>query len=212
MYIDQRSTGTHGVFLLNSHGLDIVQRDGVIEWRIIGGTLDFYFISGPTPIKVVEQYSEISGTPQQMPDWSFGFQLCRWGYTSLAETRSVVDRMRAANIPLEVQYNDIDWMHAYRNFEFDPNFSPDEYRSFIQYLTDNHQHYIPIIDAAYAVPRNDTDVYNSYTRGAELDVWLKNPDGTEYRGRVWPGGGDLRLTACKLTKLITIHCRCHRVP
>ncbi len=82
--------------------MDILQRDGVIEWRVIGGTLDFYFVSGPTPIKAIEQYSEIAGKPQQMPDWAFGFQLCRWGYTSIAETRGVVEKMREANIPLEV--------------------------------------------------------------------------------------------------------------
>ncbi len=72
---------------------------------------------------------------------------------------------------------------AYRNFAFDPNFSPDDFRAFIDYLDSNHQHYIPIVDAAYAVTRNDSDIYDSYTRGAELDVWLKNPDGSEYRGR-----------------------------
>lgn len=26
-----------------------------------------------------------------------------------------------------------------------------------------------------------------YTRGVELDVFMKNPDGSEYRGQVWPG-------------------------
>lgn len=46
---------------------------------------------------------------------------------------------------------------------------------------------MPIIDAAFATVYNDTDVYEAYTRGKELDIWLKNPDGGEYRGRVWPG-------------------------
>jgi alpha-glucosidase len=64
---------------------------------------------------------------------------------------------------------------------------PDEFRGLIDYLKSQHQQYVPIIDAAFATTYNDTDIYETYTRGAELDIWLKNPDGSEYRGRVWPG-------------------------
>lgn len=64
---------------------------------------------------------------------------------------------------------------------------PEDFGAFVKYLRSQNQHYIPIIDAAFATTYNDSDVYDTYTRGAELDVWLKNPDGSEYRGRVWPG-------------------------
>lgn len=37
-----------------------------------------------------------------MPFWAFGFHLCRWGYSSVEETRGVVQSMRDAGIPLEV--------------------------------------------------------------------------------------------------------------
>ncbi|KAJ9115910.1 hypothetical protein QFC22_005053 [Naganishia vaughanmartiniae] len=181
------SSSSHGIFMLNPHGLDILMRPGVLEYRVIGGTLDMYFVAGPRAIDVHEQYSQIVGTTQDFPYWAFGFHLCRWGYTSVEETRSIVDSMRAANIPLEVMYNDIDWMKHYRNFDFDPNFAPEDFGAFVKYLRSQNQHYIPIIDAAFATTYNDSDVYQTYTRGAELDVWLKNPDGSEYRGRVWPG-------------------------
>lgn len=95
--------------------------------------------------------------------------------------------MRDADIPLEVSWNDIDYLKAYRNFEFDDNFSPEDLAAYVSHLKANHQHYVPIIDAAFAVPRNETDVYNAYELGKDLDVWMKNPDGSEYRGRVWPG-------------------------
>lgn len=48
---------------------------------------------------------------------------------------------------------------------------------------------VPIIDAAFAVPRNSSDSYDTYYRGQELNIWMKEaekPD-TEYWGRVWPG-------------------------
>jgi alpha-glucosidase len=100
------SSSSHGVFLLNSHGTDILMRPGVLEYRIIGGTLDLYFVAGPRAIDVHEQYSQIVGQTQPMPFWAFGFQLSRWGYSSVAETRAVADAMREANIPLEVSFGD----------------------------------------------------------------------------------------------------------
>ena len=96
----------------------------VIEYRMIGGTLDFYFLSGPTPNEVIEQYGAVVGLPTWQPLWGFGFQLCRyvylhahmmrflalnvslvlililrfafrWGYRSVKETREQVQIGRA---------------------------------------------------------------------------------------------------------------------
>lgn len=73
----------------------------LIEYRMIGGTLDFYFFSGPTPQKVIEQYGELIGFSTWQPAFGFGFHLCRWGYANISETREQVAKMRQANIPLE---------------------------------------------------------------------------------------------------------------
>ena len=103
----------------SSHGMDVILRDGVIEYRAIGGTLDFCgcrsdflltvdFFSGPTPNEVAQQYAQTVGLPQAMSFWSFGFHLCRWGYPTLNDTKNNVKAMRDAGIPLEVQWNDLD--------------------------------------------------------------------------------------------------------
>lgn len=73
----------------------------LIEYRLLGGTLDFYFFSGPSPQKVVEQYGELVGLPTWQPAFGFGFHLCRWGYLNLNDTKDQVVKMREANIPLE---------------------------------------------------------------------------------------------------------------
>nr|XP_019012327.1 alpha-glucosidase [Kwoniella pini CBS 10737]OCF51108.1 alpha-glucosidase [Kwoniella pini CBS 10737] len=184
----QNKLMSHGIFLLNSNGMDVILRDGVIQYRAIGGTFDFYVFSGPAPNDVAAQYAQAVGYPQVMPEWSFGFHLCRWGYTSINDTRTTVQRMRAAGIPLEVQWNDIDWMRAYREFQYDQNYAPAEYKAFVDELHSMNQHYIPIIDAAIGEPNERTNrPFDVYSRGHELDVWMKNPDGTEYVGAVWPG-------------------------
>ena len=45
---------------------------------MIGGTLDFYFLSGPAPNTVIEQYGALVGLPTWQPIWGFGFHLCRY--------------------------------------------------------------------------------------------------------------------------------------
>ncbi|OSX68164.1 glycoside hydrolase family 31 protein [Postia placenta MAD-698-R-SB12] len=204
IYLEHRYNTTtqkaqsHGVFLFSSSGSDTLLLTppsspvSLIQYRLIGGTLDFYFFSGPTPQRVIEQYGELIGLPTWQPIFGFGFHLCRWGYSNVSETREQVQRMRDADIPLEVMWNDIDLYHAVRDFTTDPvSFPAAEMRAFTQELAANHQHYIPIVDAAVAKQVNATDItflqYDPYTRGVELDVWLKNPDGSQYVGQVWPG-------------------------
>lgn len=79
-----------------------------------------YFFSGDegsvnSPITAIEQYVSVVGLPQVPPTWAFGFHLCRWGYTDLAAVQNAIDSMRNANIPLETQWSDIDWMDRYRS-------------------------------------------------------------------------------------------------
>lgn len=45
---------------------------------LAGGSLDFYFVSGPTPVAVIEQFSHTFGQPALPPYWAFGFHLCRY--------------------------------------------------------------------------------------------------------------------------------------
>lgn len=189
---------THSVYLQNTAGMDVLLRPKVVQYRSIGGSLDFRFFSGDastgdevknSPNTAIQQYVNFIGNPVIHPYWSYGFHLCRWGYHNVSDTQAIIDSMREANIPLEVQWNDIDYMQGFRDFTTDPErFPQKEFAQMIQGLKDHHQHYIPIIDMAIPkAPTNGSDTFYPGTRGDELDVFLKNRNGTEYIGEVWPG-------------------------
>jgi alpha-glucosidase len=179
---------SHGVYLRNSHGLEVVFGDQSLTWRAIGGSIELYFMDGPTPADVTAQYtSGIVGLPAMQQYWTFGFHQCHWGYANWSDVQYNIDQYRANDIPLETQWVDIDYMDAYVDFTTDPvHFPAEEGQDLIGKLHNASQHFIPIIDAALWWPGSITN-YTSYNHGHDLDIFIKNPDGTEYVGSVWPG-------------------------
>lgn len=92
VYFDHRgSAGTHGVFLLNSNGMDIfinsTDTSGqYLEYNTLGGVFDLYFVAGPSPLEVSQQYADIAGLPAMQPYWGLGFHQCRYGYQDVRIT------------------------------------------------------------------------------------------------------------------------------
>jgi len=180
----------HGVYSRNFHGQDILVREGGITWRTIGGSIDLYFFSGPTPAEVTKSYVTEIGLPALQQYWTLGFHQCRWGYANISEIDGVVKSYKKFNIPLETIWSDIDYMDQYRDWTLDQHTYPaKEFKAWLDDLHSKHLHYVPIVDAAIYIPNpsNGSETYPSYDRGHELDVFLKNPDGSEYIGAVWPG-------------------------
>ncbi|KAH9483447.1 putative alpha/beta-glucosidase agdC [Psilocybe cubensis] len=195
IYFEHRTSGTHGVFLLNSNGMDIkLTNNGSasggpsLEYNVIGGVLDFYFLAGSEsdPTAVARQYAEVVGTPAEVPYWSFGLHQCRFGYQSFVDVANVITRYAAAQIPLETMWTDIDYMFQRRIFTVDPDYFPlARMREIVDYLHSHQQRFVLMTDPAVAYLPNDT--YAPYNNGKDLDVWLKAPNGSESLGVVWPG-------------------------
>jgi alpha-glucosidase len=119
VYFEHRTNATHGVFFLNSNGMDIMinktaESGQYLEYNTLGGILDFYFVAGPTPIDVSKQYAEIAGLPAMMPYWGLGFHNCRYGYQDAFAVAEIINGYKNASIPLETMWTDIDYMDRRR--------------------------------------------------------------------------------------------------
>ncbi|PVG01300.1 alpha-glucosidase [Serendipita vermifera] len=130
-------------------------------------------------------YGKIAGLPAEIPYWGLGLHQCRWGYKDYLEVAGVVANYSAAGIPLETMWTDIDYMDKRLVFTNDPDYFPlARMREIVKTLHARDQHYIMMVDPAVGV---QPGVSKAYDRGEELGVWLKNPNGTNYLGLVWPG-------------------------
>lgn len=100
-----------------------------IQFSVEGERLDYYFISGKTPMGTVEKYTELTGKPALPPAWSFGLWLTTSFTTNYDEetTSSFIQGMADRDIPLHVFHFDCYWMEAYEwcNFVWDPETFPD---------------------------------------------------------------------------------------
>ena len=188
VYYDHRGVnGTHGVFLLNSNGMDIKinTSDGgqYLEYNTLGGVFDFYFLAGPAPKQVASQYAEIVGLPAMQAYWAFGFHQCRYGYHDIYNVAEVVYNYSQAGLSLEVQWTDIDYMDRRKTFTLDEQrFPMDQMRELVTYLHDHQQHYIVMVDPAVSTQNN-----TAFSNGRDMDIFLKTSDGDIFQGVVWPG-------------------------
>ena len=188
VYFENRNNKSHGVFLLNSNGMDIFINGSAaegqyLEYNTLGGVIDLYFVAGPGPIDVAKQYAEIVGLPAMMPYWGLGFHQCRYGMQDIYEVADVVANYSAANIPLETMWTDIDYMDGRKIFTVDTQRFPlEKIRELVTYLHDHDQHYIMMVDPAVAYQN-----YGAFNNGVNQGIFLKFANGSVYQGVVWPG-------------------------
>lgn len=81
---------SHGVYLRNAHGQEVLLRPESLTWRLLGGSIDLFFFDGPTQPEVTKQYQlSAIGLPKMEPYWGLGYHQCRWGYRNWTELRDV---------------------------------------------------------------------------------------------------------------------------
>ena len=147
-----------------------------------GGLIDYYFFYGPSPKKVIERFTELTGRMNLPPKWAIGYQQCRWSYYPESKVRDIAGNFRKRGIPCDVIYLDIDYMDGYRCFTWNNKNFPDP-KKMIADLAEDGFKIITIIDPGI----KEDSSYSVFKEGLKGKHFVLNPDSTLFIGPVWPG-------------------------
>lgn len=70
-------------------------------WSEVGDGIDYYFVYGPSPDKVISGYRQLTGQTPMMPLWSLGLWQCRERYKTAGEMTDVMKKFRSNKIPID---------------------------------------------------------------------------------------------------------------
>lgn len=153
-----------------------------ITFNTEGALFRIFIIDRISPQEVLKGLAELTGTIRLPPRWALGYHQCRFSYQTQARAQEVASTFRQKKIPCDAIWMDIDYMDGFRVFTFNKqNFpEPQKLNSFLHH---NGFHSVYMIDPGVKVDSN----YAVYQSGVANDVWVKNQNGQEYHGKVWPG-------------------------
>jgi len=145
-------------------------------------------IERDTPQEVVKELARLTGTMPLPPKWSLGYHQCRYSYYPDTRVMEIAKGFRDRQIPCDVIWHDIDYMHKFLCFTFDEKHFPDPKR----HNADLHKlgfKTIWMIDPGIAAdpknfPAGGYPVFDQLMAGNHA---TQKADGTPFYGDVWPG-------------------------
>lgn len=152
-------------------------------YSAVAGNLDYYIIGGPHLSDIVTNYTYLTGRVPLPQKWVLGYQQSRWGYSvSPEKVQEIATKLRENDLPCDVIHFDIDYMDGYRVFTWNKEKFTDP-QAFVSKLRDQGFRVMPIIDPGVKQDKK----YKIYKEGIKKGYFVKNPDGTVYVNKVWPG-------------------------
>jgi alpha-glucosidase len=149
-----------------------------------GGEINYYFFAGPTPNKIVQDFTALVGRAKLPPLWALGFQQSRYSYQPEDRVYEVAKTFRDKKIPLDAIYLDIDYQDKNAPFTVNRKEFP-TFEKMISDLSAEGIHTVLITDLH--IKKEADRGYVPYDSGAKDDVFVKHADGTTFVGAVWPG-------------------------
>jgi len=177
-----RADGTaFGVLADTTYRTEMDLRGG-ITFRADGRSHPIIVIERDHPKDVVAALGELTGTIEMPPRWAVGYHQCRYSYFPDERVMEVATNFRERSLPADVIWMDIDYMHGFRSFTFDPEMfsDPASLNSDLRSLGFSN---VWMINPGI----KNEDGYFVHDQGDAIDAWVKRADGSEYRGDVWPG-------------------------
>ena len=199
-FIGLRKGTAYGVFFDNTYRSSFdfgKESPDYFSFGAEGGELNYYFIAGPEPKKIVQQFTALVGRTPLPPLWSLGYQQSRYSYYPEARAREVVQTLREEKIPADVIYFDIDYQQGNAPFTINREYFP----NFAKMIADfRAQGMRTVLITDLHIKKDPDHGYAPYDSGIKQDAFVKNADGSVFVGRVWPGDSvfpDFTLTRAR---------------
>src|SRR5262249_33044719 len=147
-FMGTQKNGAYGIFFDNTYRSSFdfgVESPDFFSFGAEGGELNYYYIAGPEPRKIVSTYTAMVGRVPLPPYWSLGYQQCRYSYFPEARVREIAATLRAKKIPADTIYLDIDYQEGYAPFTINRQYFPN-FEKMVADLREQGFHLITITD------------------------------------------------------------------
>ncbi len=122
----------YGVFVNHTDKVEFevaTEQVAKVGFSVKGENLDYFLINGPSMKEVLVRYTDLTGKPAMLPQWTFGLWLSTSFTTDYDEktVMSFIDGMQERGIPLSVFHFDCCWMREFHwtDFIWDERVFPD---------------------------------------------------------------------------------------
>lgn len=164
-----------GIFFKNSNAKSLEYIHGgsdsqsVLNFRSIGGIMDFFIFVAEKPEDVIKAYHNVIGVPFFPPFWALGYHQSSPTYDDIKKIDHVLEAHDLANIPLESIWLDVQYMKDVRNFEVDTN----RFKSIptlSQALHRKQQRLVTVVESGLAA----NDDYSYYKQADQQNLLIKS--------------------------------------
>lgn len=169
--------------------------DGISMWSEVGDGIDYYFIYGPHPDKVIDGYRALTGTAPLLPKWAYGYWHSHIGIQSQKEYLDLIGEFRSRKIPLDVLVQDLNYWVPYPwgSHKFDENRYPDP----VAMIKKAHDEHVRYIISVWGMFQKGSDnwkelldkgllfKYNNCSFWTDKGTWYYNPFSPEGRKVYW---------------------------
>lgn len=177
-----RKDGTAYGIIADNTWKSRVTLDGEVRFESEGPAFRVIIIERNSTSEVLAELAKLSGPMELPPLWAIGYQQCRYSYFPDTRVKEIVDTYRQKQIPCDVVWMDIDYMDGFRVFTFSPEYFPDP-KGLADYIHERNMKAVYMIDPGVKVEPG----YFVYDQGNEYDFFVKDRNGKNFEGRVWPG-------------------------
>jgi alpha-glucosidase len=186
-FIGINKGAAYGVFFDNTYRSSFdfgKESPDYLSFGAEGGELNYYFIAGPEPKRVVRQFTALVGRTPLPPLWSLGYQQSRYSYYPEARAREIVQTLRDKRIPADVIYFDIDYQQGNAPFTINREYFPHFEKMIADFRAEGMR---TVLITDLHIKKDPDHGYTPYDSGIKNDVFVKSRDGSVYVGKVWPG-------------------------